>query len=539
MHSGRAITTTPSRRRHAVVGIAALLGLAGIAGPTMADELNAEGWTVLRPSPDTRFVFVSSSEGDDRNSGRSPAKAVRSFARAKDLMRDNSADWMLLKEGDVWETGLGTWRFSGRSEDERVVIASYGDGNARPKLSLTNQTGISGAYGQDISHVAIVGIHFEANRQPGDSNRGIKWQSVGEGLLVEDCAIDGFFNNVSIEGLNQGFENAKFRRNIITDAWSVSGHAQGFYAGDVTGLLMEENVIDHNGWNPDIDGAVATTFKQNVYIQTSVKDVVFRGNISSRSAAAGVQMRAGGIAEDNLFYANPKSLRFGYRTLDWPEEYATGAIRNNVVVGGPIAMEVPEIFGIWTERLRDVVIEGNVIANATGEIYPIAFTMGAFAENVEMFNNTTYDWVNGSRGVAFKFTAVTDGLPAGTVTIRDNRWVMPGSDRVASVRELGMIAFWNNKFEGVSATGSTFSIEGQNGDMADWVGTPNVSDDEIINVGFMDSGRDLGSYAEHIGLADETAFIEAARAMSRDNWNPVLTGSVAAEWIRAGYAPAD
>lgn len=525
-------------RRLAALGIAALVASCGLPAHA-ADELNAEGWTVLRPAPDTRFVFVSSSEGDDRNSGRSPAKAVRSIARAKDLMRDNSADWMLLKEGDVWETGFGTWRISGRSVDERVVIASYGDGNARPKISLTNQNGISGAYGQDVSHVAIVGIEFVANRQPSDSNRGIKWQSVGEDLLVEDCKIDGFFNNVSIEGLNQGFQDAKFRRNIITDAWSVDGHAQGFYAGDVQGLLLEENVIDHNGWNPGVSGADATTFKQNVYLQTSTTGVVFRGNISSRSAAAGVQMRHGGIAENNLFYANPMSMRYGYRTLEWPQEYASGEIRNNVVVGGPSAMPTDEIFGIWTERLNGVVIEGNVVAHAEGDIYPIAFTMGAYAQNVQMKNNTTYDWVNGTRGVAFKFTAETDGQPAGTVTIRDNHWAMPGSSRVASVRDMGMIAFWNNKFDGVSATGSTFDIEGRNADLDDWVGSPNVTEDDITPLSFSDNTRDLGTYAQLLGYADEAAFLEAARNMSRDNWDPALTGSAAAEWIRAGYVVAD
>ena len=57
-------------------------------------------------------------------------------------------------------------------------------------------------------------------------------------------------------------------------------------------LTIEGNLFDHNGWNPDIPGAEATTFNQNVYLQVGVTGVVFSGNVSARAAGAGCRPRS-------------------------------------------------------------------------------------------------------------------------------------------------------------------------------------------------------------------------------------------------------
>lgn len=528
------------------VAAAALVCMAGAATPALAQEvgiadtaarttLNKEGWTVLSPSPETKFVFVSSSEGNDINSGRSPAHAVRSLERAKELMRDGSADWMLLRKGDTWNEVFGSWRISGISEDKPVVIASYGELGSRPVIRCDNAHGIVAPYGDTVSNVAIVGLKFIADRDPGSSHRGLRWQSVGEGLLVEDCHFEGFFNNISIEGIVEGFENARIRRNVIIDAWSTDGHAQGIFAKDVTGLLIEENIIDRNGWNDDIPGADPSTFKQNVYLQVGVTGVEFIGNITSRSSAAGVQMRSGGIAEDNLIYANPMGIRFGYRTLDWPQEGATGAIRRNVVLGGPLAYEAPEMFAIWTERSRNVQVNSNVIAHASPNTIPTGFSLGGGAENVWFQFNTVYNWSSNGAGQALKFTVDTVGQEAGTVTVADNRWYMPGAQRIMNVRTLGMIAFWNNDFIGLDPEAEAFAMDGRAGRLNEWIETPNVTQDEIEPIELVEAGRNLGDYARLLGFTDEVAFLNAARQLSKDDWDDRLTGLAASEWIRAGY----
>lgn len=526
-------TSRPCKRL--VGGLALALAVtAGLPNAATAQEINSEGWTILRPASDTRFVFVSSSEGDDRNSGRSPAQAVRTIARAKQLMRSNAPDWLLLKRGDTWRETFGAWKNSGRSESERVVIASYGDSDARPKIICDgNNHGITAPYGDNVSHVAVVGIHFEAERPAdGAGGRGVRWQSIGKDLLIEDCYIGNFFSNVTIEGLEDGFEDAILRRNVIVDAWSLSGHSQGVFINRTVGVVMEENFIDRNGWDPNIDGADADTFRQNVYIQAGVTDVVFKGNITSRAAAAGVQVRSGAIAENNLFYANPTAMRFGYATLEWPAEAATGSIRNNVVLGGPLAREVNEVFGLWTERLRDTVIEGNVVAKASDGQEPIAYTIGGIAKDVTFRNNVTFKWNRGTTGQALK----TSAEAVGPVTVTNNFWVMPSvTSRIVNLRYSANMQFDNNAMEGITETTNSFAMDGSNMRFSQWNSSPNVGNDRITDIRFADEGRDLRKYAQHLGLTDEASFIAAARQISRKNWNPAFTGTAASEWIRAGY----
>lgn len=259
----------PSRRLLGGVALALVVS-AGLPSPASAQhQYNSEGWTLLQPATDTRFVFVST-DGHDANTGRSPAKPVRTIAKAKSLVRDGSADWILLKRGDVWNETFGVWDLSGRSANERIVIASYGESDARPKIVCRDESGFRTRYGHDISHVAIVGVHFEAVRTADHSIAGISWNCTGRDLLIEDCYVSGFADNVTIQGQgDNGYRDVKIRRNVLHGSWNVGSHSQGLYVTQVAGLLIEQNVIDRNGWNPDVAGAVPTQFNQNVYIQPS------------------------------------------------------------------------------------------------------------------------------------------------------------------------------------------------------------------------------------------------------------------------------
>lgn len=519
---------TPKRL---LAGVAlGLLVAAGLPSAAHAQTYNSAGWTILQPAEDTRFVFVSSSQGDDRNSGRSPAQAVRTIARAKQAMRDGKPDWMLLRRGDTWNESFGVWNLSGRSVNERVVIASFGESDERPKIVVTDESVIGSPYQQDVSHVAIVGLHMEANRPGASASRGIRWLSTGKDLLIEDCLIDGFKDNITVEGQGDGFSNVAIRRNIIVDSWSSDGHSQGIFLNNIVGALMEENVIDHNGWNDNIPDAGANTFKQNVYVQRGVREVIFRGNITSRAAAAGVQLRSGAIAENNLMYANPMGMRFGYPDDD---NISTGVIRNNVVLGGPLS-RYDAGFGIWTERLEDVEVTGNVIAHApAGNTDIIAFTLGGFARNVLFEGNVTYGWNTGDTGVSLK----TSSDENSNVIFRGNIWAPGTADfKVVYLRHPENIQFDSNTIVNIGTQDRVFRAADQTMTLSDWNNLPNVGTDRLHSPTFVDPSRDLGAYARELGFADETAFLNAARQLSRRNWRPELTAAAAADWIRAGYA---
>src|SRR5262245_20542208 len=110
------------------LGLATMLMLAS-ATSRGAVSTGADGWTVLTPSPDSRVVHVSSSQGNDANDGLSPTKPKRTLAAGKALMRQGYPDWLVLRSGDVWlNESFGHWGTSGRSSQEPQVLSSYGSG---------------------------------------------------------------------------------------------------------------------------------------------------------------------------------------------------------------------------------------------------------------------------------------------------------------------------------------------------------------------------------------------------------------------------
>ena len=113
------------------------------------------GWSILTPSADSRIMYVSSSEGNDATGAIyapsdaevgadpfNPAGMVQPFgtvAAALDQAREGYPDWVLLKRGDEWETSTAFDMRTGRSIDERSVLAYYGTAVARPLIRTAPQ----------------------------------------------------------------------------------------------------------------------------------------------------------------------------------------------------------------------------------------------------------------------------------------------------------------------------------------------------------------------------------------------------------------
>ncbi len=517
------------------LGLIAALGLCAGLGVSVsqAQEINDQGWTVLEPSVDTRFVFVSSSEGDDSNSGFSPSQAVESLSRAKSLIRDDSADWMLLKRGDVWNEGIGYWSKSGRSAEERLVITSYGESDERPKLVVSSGKALQSGYQVERNNLAIVGLSFVADRTTEDVPMGINWLASGENFLIEDCYIEAFGVNVVCQATGDGdFKNFAIRRSVIVDAWLTQGHAQGLFVSGTAGVLLEENVFDHNGWNPDVVGADPTLYNQNIYLQTSATDVEFHGNVTSRASGAGVQMRRGGHASRNLVYANPLGMRFGYMTIAWPAEAASGSLVENVILGGPLATDdiSGSGIGVYIERASDAIFRDNVVAQLDGGSVNWAFTIVGNARDVLFDGNVVFDW-----GMAIRSNTDTEGF----VRVVNNSWHAREASELIKMDDPSGYDFGNNSLSGFGQGEDLFRVGSSGFNFGEWSGQDYVDGDVLGSAQFPDPGRDLDSYARHLGLADAEAFLEAARGQSRANWDPALTGTAASSWILAGYISED
>src|SRR5687767_8115525 len=118
----------------------------------MSVSQDGGGWTVVGPSADSRVIYVSSSAGNDANSGMSDSSAVKSVGKGRSLLRNGMPDHLLLKRGDVWHESLSgsTWGLSGRDADEPMLVGTYGDASAaRPLL----KTGANKAF--DLNGSAV------------------------------------------------------------------------------------------------------------------------------------------------------------------------------------------------------------------------------------------------------------------------------------------------------------------------------------------------------------------------------------------------
>lgn len=342
--------------------------------------IKTAGWTRFVPSQDTIAIYVSSSIGDDANNGRWPGPPgyivgtghypngytvpqgvgngpKRTIGAATLLLRDGYPDWLLLMKGDTFNGTFGDtspihgyWILHGRSAIERMVISSYGRAGApRPIVNsgwgncFTTWNQIWQGHWAD--NIAIVSLEFTCN--PDNSagqrgtNRGIQIFGASNNFVIEDCKISKFETNIVLFGIqNAILTNTVVRRNVIVDAYNTANtNSQGLYASTESGLLIEENVFDHNGWldNQNPPPPNPNWFRHNIYLQ-NLSDLpvdhinpIVRGNIIV--GTDGIQQRPGGVCDNNLFMANGINLQFGSGNTPEPAG-VFGEVIGNVILGG-------------------------------------------------------------------------------------------------------------------------------------------------------------------------------------------------------------
>ncbi|HUG12079.1 MAG TPA: Ig-like domain-containing protein [Opitutaceae bacterium] len=379
--------------------------------------INADGWTVLVPSADSRLVYVSTSQGDDGNDGLSPETPKATIDAANELIRDGYPDWMLLKRGDTFAPGnLGRWK-SGRSATEPLVLTYYGDSGPRPVIKLINNQFVAWE-AQPRHNTAYVGLDFYrsisdphspdfTNTSGGDA----LWFNCGPAgdaynVLVEDCRFR--YCGLTIRGQQSSapfVHNVHVRRNVIMHNWRHNSETsdaiiQGLHCVAVMGLHIEENLIHHNGWSEDVPGALANQFNHNVYLQfNNGGEIVVTGNIISFGAAHGIQLRAGGIATMNAFVGNAISMNVGYSS---PPLFYTGptVIHDNVVTDGrpmiPNDSSDPQtgaIWGLWHDNIENPTFVDNIVANILDDRGVNMRPFSNLAVNQFGTGNIAWNWV--------------------------------------------------------------------------------------------------------------------------------------------------
>ena len=513
------------------------------ASPLIGAE-RAEGWTRFEQQSGDRKVYVSSSEGHDSWEGLIPSRPLRSIEAAKKLLRSNHADQLLLKRGDRFDESLGQWKLSGRSAREPMVISSYGSGTERPTLELENASGIvthgGGGSPSEINHVAIVGIHFRALRPEGQGEEtGVSWHQPSRNFLIEDCVFECFSTGLVLQAIGGRHKNMQVRRSVVVDSFNTTGgNPQGIYVVLCDGVLIEECVFDMNGWNPDIQGAGADIYSHNLYIDTNNSALVVRGNIIARGASHGVQLRCGGVAEDNLFLRNSIALMMAGRSGPGRE---SALARDNVFLEAKnIDEETPRGWGIDFNNVLSGEIAGNIlVSHGTGEL-PLPLMLdgignGHYVHNVEVRENIFYGWRGGIR-----FTGNKGSLE--NIVFRDNTVHSNGTlgplFEVSALAESGAVRFGANSLRGPGKNGGgVVLVDGREEELEVWALRHGMQLPEAEPTSFLDPQRSVSEWNVQRGGDDSfDAFMAQARLQSKSLWHEELTAVVINAWIREGFA---
>ncbi|MFY9344607.1 MAG: right-handed parallel beta-helix repeat-containing protein [Planctomycetota bacterium] len=468
-----------------------------IVGPEQVTFVADQGWTNFAPSVDTRVVYVSTSTGNDANSGLDPLQAVRTVARGKSLVRHGYPDWLLFRRGDVWNETIGAWQKCGRSATERMVLGSYGANGARPLFQAGSSHGITftggGGSPATMDHVAVTGLDFWASGRdpgsptfvgPGSSTTGLLFLRPGQDLLVEDCVFRFFGTNMVIQGEGTGLWGFTLRRCTLTDAYGIAGsyHAQGFYMHNGHQVVIEENVFDHNGWHGGVPGSQPTIYGHNLYIHWENSGVVVRRNLVARAGSHGLQLRSGGTVSDNVFLRNPIGILLGGDLGPHPSNPGNLVAGNVVEQGSNISVTQPRGWGMEIKRVLTPTVRDNVIAQCEG-----GMQVGIQLTDISVCtvaNNTLHAWNGGNLASS----------PASN----------PGSVH-------------HNIFSQGPAFGSNVMTTA---------------------VPYVDPWRTAASYQGALGgTATLDAFLLAARQQARHSWNPANTAAALRAYVRSGFRP--
>lgn len=448
------------------------------AAPAATSSVNVDssGWTIFTLGANSRTVYVSSSSGSDSKHGFSPNAPVASIAKGLSLLRQGSADWLLLKKGDTWRgQQFGVLPIHGRSASEPILISTFGTG-ARPLIE-TNGSVAVGSLGnnQNGDFIALVGIEFYAYlRDPNNPNfsaaalarqqAGFQFLNKINWFLMEDCKFSFYdgnaiqYPNVDTGGMSK---NVILRRNVFENSYnSNGGHSQGLYVDNVANLVLEGNLFDHNGWNSSVAGANPTVFNHDLYIQTTSGPATLIDNIFANASSHGAQVRNGGIVSDNLFVHDPIELLIGG---------TASAVSDNVFTdSNDIDSLNPRGYAIDVNPSKGPIqIHRNIIVRGAGSSdgHGILFAAGTVGNAAT--HNIIYGWKN-----PIVDNGIANVTSPNSIDLRD----YPDAER---------------------------SVERYNVSIG---GKPTLSD-----------------------------FLAEARKQSRDNWRPSYTARAVNEYIRAGF----
>ncbi len=579
----------------AQLGLLSACGVAhsgGSNGPSLPGELSdlakkfsfppqdADGWSILKPSADSRLIYVSTGGQDETARTYAPSSAevgADPFRPAGNILpyatidaalaqtRSGSPDWILLRRGDTWTRTADLAMKAGRSATERAVLGSYGSDDARP---VVKHHGLN--LGR-ASYSAIVGLQFTASQRNPGSEDFVGFAAVGDlsgfdalggynntvvgGLLIEDCWFDWFAGNVLQSPEGGGgpvLTDVIVRRNLITNNYSTDAHAQGLYS-DRASIWLEGNVFDHNGWyqqglNNDQAEGKATMFNHNTYFGEA-RDTVFWKNLFLRASSIGSKFTSNTsagvnvvnswnlVVHDNLYVEGEVGISLGGNDdQDNGPRWRNIRVTDNVMMHIGRAQPTRRTLG-WGLDVQDWdtgVVSGNV------------FT--AWGDSSTLLNNYAIHAVGDTNDVSFTGNVV-HGIPSGAALVQfldgplQKRVRFSGND--VSTDYAGVLlaysldgngGFGDNHFYSARSPAQWFSVNGAGGGLDQYRAASGDTTSVAGERSYLAPDRTIETYLASQGWAtDLDSFVAMLCQQSRAHWVPALGASAIDDYVRAGF----
>lgn len=433
-----------------------------VCGTTPTPTPTPGGFTQFVPASDTQRVYVSSSQGADANDGLDPSRPVRSLARGYSLIRNGSADWLLLKSGDTWHETFGAFTKNGRSNAERLLIGSYGTGD-RPKLLTgvspaiySNNTNSQGALAG--SNVIISDLDMYMDQNDGTQQNGaVMFFNKHAHILIENCRMTNYSVGIVVQEANQDpliarTSDLKVRYVVVNGTVHYGdGHSQGMFLGNIDGMVLENNAILRASLGQE------TKFSHAVYAHELSGPMTVRNNIFSSPHSAGdLMIRPGGVVEGNVGLRNSIHLTVGASEVSPTND---NIVRNNLAVesrdsGGDARVAYAFSLG----SLGGGIVEGNLAVGASSGTETITAMDISNINNVTFTKNVVYHWMSNPVGWSTGFSV----YHCSGATSFTNNMILEAGARVIGDMPGCAPSYSNNIFRGRDFAGAEPSLPNTN-----------------------------------------------------------------------------
>lgn len=530
----------------------------------LANDTVENGWSVFEAAADTIIYYVSSSTGNDLNSGLTPDDALQSYAAARLKTGAGRADWILLKRGDTFFESLDIP--DGRSAAEPFVVASYGAEQARPVLKTGSDYGINKV--NEFAHIRVIGLDFYAHtRNPNDADYsnadgeiGLRLyrsnHDIGSDILVEDCVFRYYATGAVIQGASPP-NNIRLRRNHFEYNYSIDSHAQGVYAKGVEDFLFEGNLLYHNGWlvqsinsdNDQTDGQ-ATIYNHSTYFN-GINTLSYRDNISIKPSSMGSKFTAETTAaaqhyviDNNLYLDGELGIRIG-------DNYSGAANYRflNIEISRNVMLDIGYSqptnrrlgWGLTLEGLDSANIHHNLHLGRSKPEVSITYSLllHGVQRDIEIHDNTFYAIDGDSNRALMQFNS--NGLQR-NITINNNILALDDVDRYLveiDNNDSSNLSFSSNRYElsSLRDLNRWFRINDIDLNLDSWISAVSEFDAQNPQLNFCDTSRDIPSYMASLGhSASDESFIAQIRQQQKFYWSEKLEASVINDWFREGFA---